>query len=303
MSISVQFSYPAMSVSSSNNNSGFFTYTNPSTSTYVSFKPSVFIVLGTKLYIKHIGPAKESVIYVVFNLENNSNANPIVDTSGKINLNSLISDELERGVKSKFSLSNLVVYKYSLGAESIFSSGTHVFEVPGKILVDELRNILSLPTLPELFTSGQRIRLTNSSFATDDIVCDTGEVSKTAAQEYSTKVAGTIGLNIGIGLMVILALVAISIGLHKKAGLSFAPDAGLFGGWDSKINIGYGFLIGVFFIISFSCFMAYGVRMGKDGNKTNIVTGELTSAILFLVLPVVMLWLKGNVLITKNDTV
>jgi hypothetical protein len=128
-------------------------------------------------------------------------------------------------------------------------------------------------------------------------------VSKTAAQEYSTKVAGTIGLNIGIGLMVILALVAISIGLHKKAGLSFAPDAGLFGGWDSKINIGYGFLIGVFFIISFSCFMAYGVRMGKDGNKTNIVTGELTSAILFLVLPVVMLWLKGNVLITKNDTV
>jgi hypothetical protein len=49
--------------------------------------------------------------------------------------------------------------------------------------------------------------------------------------------------------------------------------------------------------------MAYGVRMGKDGNKTNIVTGELTSAILFLVLPVVMLWLKGNVLITKNDTV
>jgi hypothetical protein len=263
----------------------------------------VFIVLGTKLYIKHIGPAKESVIYVVFNLENNSNANPIVDTSGKINLNSLISDELERGVKSKFSLSNLVVYKYSLGAESIFSSGTHVFEVPGKILVDELGNILSLPTLPELFTSGQRIRLTNSSFATDDIVCDTGEVSKTAAQEYSTKVAGTIGLNIGIGLMVILALVAISIGLHKKAGLSFAPDAGLFGGWDSKINIGYGFLIGVFFIISFSCFMAYGVRMGKDGNKTNIVTGELTSAILFLVLPVVMLWLKGNVLITKNDTV
>ncbi len=303
MSISVQFSYPAMPVSSSNNNSGFFTYTNPSTSTYVSFKPSVFIVLGTKLYIKHIGPAKESVIYVVFNLENNSNANPIVDTSGKINLNSLISDELERGVKSKFSLSNLVVYKYSLGAESIFSSGTHVFEVPGKILVDELRNILSLPTLPELFTSGQRIRLTNSSFATDDIVCDTGEVSKTAAQEYSTKVAGTIGLNIGIGLMVILALVAISIGLHKKAGLSFAAGTGLFGGWESPIHIGYGFLIGVFFIISFSCFMAYGVRMGKDGNKTNIVTGELTSAILFLVLPVVMLWLKGNVLITKNDTV
>jgi uncharacterized membrane protein len=145
--------------------------------------------------------------------------------------------------------------------------------------------------------------LTNSSFATDDIVCDTGEVSKTAAQEYSTKVAGTIGLNIGIGLMVILLLVGISIFLHKKFDLKFEKADGLFGGWNSIINKGYGFLIGAFLIISFSCFMAYGVRMGKDGNKTNIVTGELTSAILFLVLPVVMLWLKGNVLITKNDTV
>lgn len=305
MSISVQFSYPAMSVSSSNNNSGFFTYTNPSTSTYVSFKPSEFIVLGTKLYIKHIGAGGiENVptIYVVFNLENNSNANPIVDTSGKINLNSLISDELERGSDSKFKLTNAVVYKYS-GTESIFSSGTHVFEVPGKILVDKLRNIRSLPTLPELVTSNQIIKLTPGSFATDDIICDTGEVSKTAAQEYSTKVAGTIGLNIGIGLFVVLALVAISIALHKYLGLTFDKGAGLFEGWDSKINKGYGFLIGVFFIISFSCFMAYGVRMGKDGNKTNIVTGELTSAILFLILPVVMLWLKGNVLITKNDTV
>jgi hypothetical protein len=43
--------------------------------------------------------------------------------------------------------------------------------------------------------------------------------------------------------------------------------------------------------------------MGKDGNKTDIVTGELTSAIIFLILPVVMLWLKGNVLIEKGEPV
>jgi hypothetical protein len=303
MSISVQFSYPAMSVSSSNNNSGFFTYTNPSTSTYVSFKPTTFIVSGTKLYINHVGPAKESNIYVVFNLENNLKANPIIYGGDKINLNSLISDELERGLKSKFGLSNSVTYKHSDGVESNFSSGTHVFEIAGTIQVNQLGDILSAPTLGTLSTSRQIIRLTTSSFATDDIICDTGEVSKTAAQEYSTKVAGTIGLNIGIGLMVILLLVGISIFLHKKFDLKFEKADGLFGGWNSRINTGYGFLIGAFFIISFSCFMAYGVRMGKDGNKTDIVTGELTSAIIFLILPVVMLWLKGNVLIEKGEPV
>jgi hypothetical membrane protein len=64
---------------------------------------------------------------------------------------------------------------------------------------------------------------------------------------------------------------------------------------------GYLIVIIIFFIISFSCFMAYGVRMGKKGNKTNIVTGELTAAILFLVLSGVMLWIKAKVMIEDPD--
>ena len=303
MSISVQFSYPEMPYTASNNNYGFFTYTNPITSIYSSFKPTEIAVSGTKLYIKHVGPAGSN-IYVVFNLKKDSSATkPLVkkDTN-TINLNSLISDELESEKKSMFNLTNSVVYNFS-GVESNFSSGTHVFEVAGTIRVNDLSNLDTF-TLPSGLTlSTQIIKLTPGSFATDDIICDTGEVSKTAAQEYSTKVAGTIGLNIGIGLMVILLLVGISIALHKYAGLKFEKADGLFGGWESQINKVYGFLIGAFLIISFSCFMAYGVRMGKGGNKTDIVTGELTSAIIFLILPVVMLWLKGNVLIEKGEPV
>jgi hypothetical protein len=310
MSISVQFSYPAMPYTASNNNPGFFTYTNSSTSTYVSFKPSEFIVANKKLYIKHIGPSKDSNIYVVFNLEednksaikDNKSANPIIDTNGNINLNSLISDELERKSNSKFKLTNNVNYKYS-GTASTFSSGTHVFEIAGTIRVTELRNILSLPNLGTLNDSTQNIKLTPSSFATDDIICDTGEVSKTAAQEYSTKVAGNIGLNIGVGLFVILAVVGICLALHKYSGLVFNRGVPLLGGWDTMPQKAYAFFIFAFFIISFSCFIAYGVRMGKGGNKTNIVTAELTSALLFFVLPFVMLWLKANVLLREEPQI
>jgi len=145
----------------------------------------------------------------------------------------------------------------------------------------------------------QTIKLTPGSFATDDIICDTGEVSKTASQKYSAKVAGTIGLNIGIGLFVILALVGICLALRKYAGLVFNPDVALLGGWDTWLQTGYAFLIFAFFIISFSCFIAYGVRMGKGGNRTNIVTAELTSALLFFVLPFVMLWMKAKVLVPE----
>ena len=297
MSISVQFSYPEMPYTASNNNPGFFTYSNPIQNAYVSFKPTELAVSNNKLYIKHIGPNKDSTIYVVFNLENNSSANPLVKND-TINLNSLISDELERGSNSKFKLTNAVVYKYS-GTESNFSNGIHMFEVAGTIRVKDLSNFGTVPSLTLTQSNTQTIKLTPGSFATDDIVCDTGEVSKTEVQKYSTKVAGTISLNMGIGLMVILVLVAISIALRKYSGLSFSPDAGLLGGWESPINIVYGALMVIFFIISFSCFMAYGVQMGKGGNKTNIVTGELTSAILFLVLPVVMLWLKAKVLIPE----
>lgn len=303
MSISVQFSYPAMPYTASNNNPGFFTYTNPSTSTYVSFKPSEFIVANKKLYIKHIGPSKDSNIYVVFNLEeDNRNAKPIIDTNGNINLNSLISDELEQKSNSKFKLTNNVNYKYSVTA-STFSSGTHVFEIAGTIRVQKLENKLSSPDLGTLNDSKQNIKLTPSSFATDDIICDTGEVSKTAAQEYSTKVAGNIGLNIGVGLFVILAVVGICLALHKYSGLVFNRGVPLLGGWDTMPQIIYAFFIFAFFIISFSCFIAYGVRMGKGGNKTNIVTAELTSALLFFVLPFVMLWLKANVLLREEPQI
>jgi len=301
MSLSVQFSYPEMPYTASNNNPGFFTYSNPIQNMYFSFKPTELAVSNNKLYIKHIGPTKDSTVYVVFNLEKAKDANPLVKND-TINLNSLISDELERKTDSRFKLTNAVVYKYS-GTESNFSSGIHVFEVAGTIRIKNTDSFGTFTPLSALTSSTQTIKLTPGSFATDDIVCDTGEVSKTASQEYSAKVAGSIGLNIGIGLMVILLLVGISIALRKYSGLEFTVNAPLLGGWDTMLQKAYGFFIGAFLIISFSCFMAYGIRMGKGGNKTNIVTGELTSAILFLVLPVVMLWLKAKVLIPEPTKV
>jgi hypothetical protein len=282
-----------MSYIPSSNNPGFFTYSNPIQNMYFSFKPTELAVSNNKLYIKHIGPTKDSIIYVVFNLEKNDKANPLVENE-TINLNSLISDELER-TDSRFKLTSVVAYNYS-GTESNFSSGIHVFEVAGKIRIKNTVSFGTFTPLSGLKSSTQTIKLTPGSFATDDIVCDTGEVSKAASQEYSTQVAGTIGLNVGIGMFVVLALVGISI--YFRSDFSFKPDAALLGGWESTTQKAYGFFIGVFLIISFSCFIAYGVRMGKGGNKTDIVTGELTSAILFLVLPVVMLWLKAKVLIS-----
>ena len=97
--------------------------------------------------------------------------------------------------------------------------------------------------------------------------------------------------------MVIFVLVGLSMVMKKYEFLRFQSTDQLLGGFDGVPKQFYLVVIIIFFIISFSCFMAYGVRMGKKGNKTNIVTGELTAAILFLVLSGVMLWIKARVLI------
>lgn len=298
MSISVQFSYPEMPITTSLSNSGFFTYSNSIKSVYVSFKPIGCVLNGSKLYIKHIGPDQKATIYVVFTLVEDKGAgvNELKNTENNINLNSLISDELERRDK-KFTLTELVNYKYSSNNENVFSDGTHIFEVGGTIRVKSLTDFGTFPTIPTMATSTQKIKLTSGSFATDDIICDTGEVSQTASDAYSTKVAGSIGFNVGIGLMVIFLLVGLSMVMKKYGFLRFQPTDQLLGGFDGVPKQFYLVVIIIFFIISFSCFMAYGVRMGKKGNKTNIVTGELTAAILFLVLSGVMLWIKAKVLI------
>ena len=298
MSISVQFSYPEMPITPSLSNSGFFTYSNSIKSVYVSFKPRECALNGSKLYIKHIGPDQKATIYVVFTLEADTNKGVNeLKNENNINLNSLISDELERRDK-KFTLTESVNYKYSSTNENVFSSGTHIFEVGGTIRVASLKNFGTFPNISDkMTTSSPKIKLTSGSFATDDIICDTGEVSQTASDAYSTKVAGSIGFNVGIGLMVIFLLVGSSMVLKKYGSFTFQSTDQLLGGFDSMPKQGYLVVIIIFFIISFSCFMAYGVRMGIGGNKTNIVTGELTAAILFLVLSGVMLWIKAKVLI------
>ena len=305
MSISVQFSYPEMPITISNTNSGFFTYSNSLKSVYVSFKPTECALIDSKLYIKHIGPVSTAQIYVVFTLDlvddndNNKAITLLINDTNNINLNSLISDELERGDK-KFTLTESVSYKHNKDNENGFSSGTHIFEVGGTI---RAKTPAKIPAKPADFgsvstsTPPQKIKLTSGSFATDDIICDTGEVSQTASETYSTKVASSIGFNVGIGLSVIFLLVALGMISKQYNFLLFNSNDQLLGGFNDMPKTGYLIVIIIFFIISFSCFMAYGVRMGKKGNKTNIVTGELTAAILFLVLSGVMLWIKAKVLI------
>ena len=274
--MSVQFSYPTLGGDAPSQ--GFFTYSDPAKNQYVSFTPSKIVVTKNKLYIEHYATGITK-IYVIFTLKEEKKTDLLQDTKTKqIKLDNLIIQEIN-SKKSSFSLDGSINYKYDTTAYT-FTSGTHVFEMPGAIRVSKIGTTGNAPTLTT--TKNIKIPLTKSSFGSDDtMVCDEANVDETASNTIST--SGNTTLNIGVVMFSAFLLMGF-LTLIKK----FMPDliifeanTGLLQGFAS--NIAYAVITGLFFILSFAFFIANGV---KPKNVNLIV------ALVFLVFTIIMMWFK-----------
>lgn len=274
--MSVQFSYPTLGGDAPSQ--GFFTYSDPTKNQYVSFTPSKIVVANNKLYIEHYATGSTK-IYVVFTLKEDKKADLLQDTKTKqIKLDNLIIKEIN-SKKSSFSLDGSIKYRTSDTAYT-FTTGTHVFEMPGAIRVSKIGTIGSAPTLTT--TKDTTIPLTKSSFGSDDtMVCDESEVDITTTP--STQTSGNTTLNIGVVMLFAFVLMG-CLTLVKK----FRPDlirfvygTGLLGGFEGQKI--YGIVTAIFFLISFSLFITNGV---KPNNYL------LMFALVFLVNTIIMMWFK-----------
>lgn len=278
--MSVQFSYPILGDSQSQ---GFFTYSDPATNKYVSFTPSSIAVKGNKLYIKH--NITGSNVWVIFNLIPNRKAQNLYYTSKQIKLDNLIMAELN--LKKSTFLNGNITYKYS-DTEYSFASGTHVFEMPNSINVN---NIESIGTAPDLSTANNSttIPLTKSSFGSDDLICDESEVDTTPSTQTSSNTA----LNIGAVMLSAFVLMGclMLVKKFKSDTIIFEANTGLLQGFESQKI--YLIVTGIFFILSFALFISNGVK------PNNYI---LMFALVFLVNTIIMMWFKVAVFTAANTT-
>ena len=301
----IQFSYPSMTGTQAkptddfifDSNDGFFSYTNVSGSAPKVFTPSKMFVTGNKLYIQHPTATATANVYVVFNLETDTNANSIT-TNNTTYINSLISDQLDR--KEIFKIPCDITHKYATNNINNFSTD-HIFEFPGNIKVKSATafGTSTAPTISSATTTTTTI--TPLSFATDEIICDDATIDKsTNIDNYAGKVAGNIGLNIGVGISVIVGLLLILTKFFTEK--KFPDDTSLFGWGDTDNNNnnykykGYVGLMLVFWLLSLACFFGYGGRMlgssGPTNAKDSVVSSLLSSAIIFLIMFIIMVWYK-----------
>lgn len=280
--MSVQFSYPSLDTKNGNQSQGFFTYSDPANSKYVSFTPSDIAIKNDKLYIKH--NVSGANVFVVFNLKENSKSENLY-TSNQIKLNNLIIKELS-SKDSSFSLNNNITYFHPQNGEYSFSSGTHVFEMPGAIRASKIEATGSVPNnLPN--TGGKIIPLTKSSFGSDDtMVCDEADVdgSTTNTDLTSSNTSLTIGIVLAcaFGLMGFLGLIK----QFQPDLFGFAFGTGLLQGFETVSQKAYAAFAGIFFILSFALFISSGVTTGESKQYSSIF------AYVFFVFTIIMMWFK-----------
>ena len=303
----IQFSYPSMTGTQAkptddfifDSNDGFFSYTNVSGSAPKVFTPSKMFVTGNKLYIQHPTTTANVYVYVVFNLETDTNANSIT-TNNTTYINSLISDQLDRKSdqldrKEIFKIPCDITHKYATTATATninnFSTD-HIFEFPGKIKVKSTTDFgtSTAPTISSATTSTTTI--TPLSFATDEIVCgdatvDQQNITQTNIVKFENYNA--YGITFGVS---ILAVSILWLLLHFTLG-RFDATTGILG-FNHPQSWKFTVIFIILIIVSAAMFITYGVQIGYNpGDKrTAALPYSISSAITFLVLAATMIIYK-----------
>ena len=123
--------------------------------------------------------------------------------------------------------------------------------------------------------------------------CVQSTIDVKADKSYERKVAKNIAISVGVGMLILLVIIL----LLKFYGLSLL-DGGMLPNntklFEFNGTMKYPVLMIIFFLISLSCFIGYGARLGKGPTKEKdtVVSGLLAAAIICLLISAIMLWFK-----------
>jgi hypothetical protein len=144
---------------------------------------------------------------------------------------------------------------------------------------------------------------------TDEIVCDEGTNNSTnnstnTTKTYEGKVAGNVGLSFGIGLLILTLVVWGVTSLNFK----YKVNTGLFDWGMDFDQKAYTVIFILMFLLSVSCFMAYGGVLTWGGllegetpeQRDTKLTALLSTAIISLLIFVFMVGYKMIVMTEKT---
>ena len=317
---SIQFSYPQMKGTIDSNNKivlnapggSYFdlTYTSGSTITVLHFIPTEVYFIDSDvdyIIIYHIGTG-ESTLAIRFKIAQSKNAKHEI-TENNVYINQLIGDGLEAKTVS-FNGKSVKIGKDSSKADYTIDF-KDIGEIPIKTIKTGLKSTGSFTSYTSIQDSANKdisINLTSNTFITDEIVCNEGITNSTdiESSSYEKKVSGNIGISFGVGFL-FLTIIFVVITQFKARFLigspfelfkmtapdrrpAWVPADATFGD-RGTLYVG-SFVIA--FLISVSCFIAYGVRMkkGPTDTKDEYVSSLLASAIIFFLMFIFMVGYK-----------
>ena len=315
--MSIQFSYPQMSgtldetnkkIAIDNNGGSYFdlTYTVGGTTTVLHFIPKrISFIDGETDYmiIEHTNNSGKT-LKIRFKISQSSGASEI--TVNNIYIDKLIGDGLESDTMNftekalNVGLSNTTEYTIDF---SICGS------IPIKTIAENFKGGTFVSNTANIIKDGNTnisIPLTATTFMTDEIVCDEGTNNSTnTTKTYEAKVAGNVGLSFGIGLLILTLVVWGVTSLTFK----YKANIGLFHWGEGMEQVAYTVIFIVMFLLSVSCFMAYGGVLTWGGGllegetteqRDTKLTALLSTAIISLLIFVFMVGYKMIVMTEKQ---
>lgn len=128
--------------------------------------------------------------------------------------------------------------------------------------------------------------------------CIESTIDVKANNSYEKEVAANIAISFGVGMAILLVTILILNFISSV--ISFENNTKLFD-FDGKMP--YPAVMIIFFLLSLSCFIGYGVRMkvgkGPTKKKDTVVSWLLAAAIISLLISATMLWFKAYVYTKK----
>jgi hypothetical protein len=279
---SIQFSYPQMSgtldetnqkIRIVNNGGSYFdlTYTNGENTTVLHFVPTRISFIDTAddyMIIEHTNNSGKS-LKIRFKVKQMPTAIHGI-TSSDIYINQLIGDGIE---SNKMTINGKSVNVGLSGTDYTIDFST-CGEIPIKTIDTNFNGGTFVSDTANFIKNDNTdisIPLTATTFMTDEIVCDEGTNNSTdnTKKTYEAKIAGNVGLSFGIGFLIFTLVVWGVTSLKFK----FKVNTHLFGLGDGSHEKMYTGSLILMFLLSVSCFMAYGGVLTWGGG---LLEGETT---------------------------
>ena len=290
----INFSYPEVDIDGNKKN-GYLDLFGDSSYLHFNYDSIKIDSKNKKICVIHKSLDNTKTAYIVFNYEYSPRADKLYNKP-YIHLNHHIANEILEGTTLKYDSTGFYILGDSATQSSylIYFNGT-TLKLNDKIIPQTITGTITVPNIgsadSKLFKRG--------IFRNDEIVCGESTIgSETIAKNnYATTVSGNLGITIGVGIIIIVGVIAAIT--YNKNNLEMNNAHKLFeirgvDGGKLIYNICWALLL----LLSIICFLAYGgvMSFGTDSNRDSTLFGLLATAIISLILFIFMIGYKGLVL-------